>query len=332
MDLSTVVRTALLALLAAIASTIGAASAYAQSSYFRAMLDGSISQFDALPAYRTRIYVGGLIAALNRQCPTLNIPSHPGPLEAGQYRIGSIGSVSLIARAAEDAAFFAAADSDADIAAYSARHGCDQTTHSRWIRTATSMLRDPLLAGSIQSFASETCTQLKYRGDHSDCSCFATSFDMETTPNQRRNILQTAQVHDTLREMLVHGGLAQIISGRCSVVPDLVTGAPSAPGNSSAAVQIADGGYDLLGTDWRNGPQRMPLLLVDKIGANRYRFSWTSGGAFAPGIASVSGSTVTVQPTYGRSYSGTIDSEGRLIFMKPAPRSRSGIEMILVKR
>lgn len=227
----------------------GASSAIsAESPYFEALLEQRLDPFQTVPAYRTRAYLHGAATHLKKLCPVLS-----GEAEKIQdFRVvkhllawgirKEVGDTFFNGKVKlEDAAFFQTAPADEDIKAYVKRAGCDLDVHRAWLASAHKLISETLLVADFSSHATEACQ--KYRQMSPPCDCFAQSFDMETSPAQRKRIVDQKASHEVYHDVLTQGDFLLRVARNCAYLPDLVSHAPNAPQMIAPKVQIALGRY-----------------------------------------------------------------------------------------
>lgn len=223
-------------------------AAGAESRYFDALQQQRLDEFQFIPAYRTRAYLHGAATHLAKLCD--NLSQEAGAIQnfdvvahllswGIRKEVGDTifnGKVKL-----EDAAFFQTAPADEDIKSYVKRVGCKPSAHEAWLASARKLVTEPLLAADFSSHAAWACQ--KYKNMNPSCDCFAQAFDMETSPAQRKKIIDQKESHEVYHDVLTQGDFLLRVARNCSYLPDLVSNAPNAPQMIAPSVQIALGRY-----------------------------------------------------------------------------------------
>lgn len=108
--------------------------------------------------------------------------------------------------------------------------------------SARTLLSEQLLVADFSSHAEAACQ--KYQAQkNAACDCFARSFDVESSPAQRKKLLDQNESRDAYREVLMQNDFILRIARNCDHLPDLVSNAPSAPQMKEPSIQIALGRY-----------------------------------------------------------------------------------------
>jgi hypothetical protein len=95
--------------------------------------------------------------------------------------------------------------------------GCAPPVHAGWIAGAQHYFQDKELAADVQADLKQACEASATRGD---CGCFAKQFDWESTPGQRKAVLESKVKEDALRNLVRDGETRQRLSYRCAALPN----------------------------------------------------------------------------------------------------------------
>lgn len=209
----------------AISLVLGAPSVShgASGEFFTPLRAGQFEPFDNLPAYHIRVYVKTLFATYKSLCPD-TAPKYEQPWDLAAYLMtpadsshGSDKSLYSILNTQRDKVLFARLDGASDIKWMVQQSGCPASVHQDWMTQARKLMSDPKLAGPLPG-AGEACNAHRTRDD--DCKCFATAFDMQSSPLRRRQFLEALSPLQGLQQTLQDSDFAIRVEYKCATTPN----------------------------------------------------------------------------------------------------------------
>ena len=219
-------QVAAIALSVVLCSTVNEAAARTPGEFFAPLREGNAAVFDNVPAYLIRMYLNTALATYAKQCPH-TAPKYSPPWQLGQYvatlahpRTGIAGNLISMAASARLSAWSARADGENDVLWLYEQSGCAASIHQSWVTHVKAMAEDPRIAGPLPE-ADKLCQESG--GASNVCQCFATSFEMEATPVERRRVLDAKPQLEGLRATLRNGDLSSRVSYKCEASPAIVS-------------------------------------------------------------------------------------------------------------
>lgn len=199
--------------------------------------------FDDLRTLFGRFYVHTLFAGLKEACPSYPDALPPPALDVVEYiQYRSIGQPDVnkafeaLGVSVEMDIYAAAHDGPREIKALAREQGCARSVHAAWIAGARHYLEEKELGGAVQNELNQACEASTSGGD---CGCFAKQFDWESTPGQRKAVLESKVKVDALRKLVRDSETRQRLSYRCAKLPNF--------GNAKVAASnrtISSGRYE----------------------------------------------------------------------------------------
>lgn len=277
--------------------TAGASSA--ESSYFSALESGNTEPFANTPAVQIRTYVMTAFARLERECPNAGT-AYKRPWNLAEYLAKMpvagdpatamvvngiwVGEAKKVERWSEMA--------KGDVAAFLNRSGCKGIAQQAWVSTAKKMLEDPLSGGPFPQ-AKALCEESGAKPD--TCDCFANDYDMESTPRQRRSVLDGKPPIEGLRTSLRDRDLAIRATYKCHSAPAIANPQTEYMQGSDEKHRLKDGSYLMFHP--RAARQGNQSCNIKRRADWRYDFSCLG----MRGVATMSQGGDTINVNYGAS-------------------------------
>jgi len=269
------------------------ARARTASQSFQALQSGNAAAFDNMAAVLIRVYLHFALATFERACPggggdvprPWNVLAYTTqPPAAGDPATMMVVGIIWNAQVAETRLWSEMGEND--VLALTDRSGCDAAAHAKWLTNAKALMRDPNVAGVFQQAAmlcqeSGSSTQL--------CSCFATGYDMEATPAQRRQVLTAAPQIEGLRATLRDQDFATRVVYKCTTAPPIANPNAEYLSNSDEGHRLREGDYQQFYPLAR--AQRARACTVTRVSNWRYTLSCHVAGV---GVLSHAGDVLTV--------------------------------------
>ena len=217
------------------------------SPNFQALQSGTASAFGNTSVVLVRVYLHFALATFERACPggggeiprpwnVLAYTTQPPP--AGDPATMLVLGTSWNAQAMETRHW--SEMGEYDVLAMIDRSGCNAAAHANWLTNAKAFMNDPNVAGLFPQAAmlcqeSGSSAQL--------CSCFATGYDMEATPAQRRRVLTASPQIEGLRATLRDQDFATRVVYKCATAPAIAHPNAEYISNSDEGHRLREGDY-----------------------------------------------------------------------------------------
>lgn len=199
--------------------------------YFESLQSDKAAALDNVPVLFIRSYLNIALATYEKACPdTAPVYTRPWALAAYVMKLphqgvdpaSALGSNGLWVMANKRLEHWNAvqANGENDVLWLKEQSGCSATAHRAWAANAKAMAENPRIAGPFPQ-AQALCEASG--SSASLCSCFATSYDMEATPADRRRVLDSKPQIEGLRTTLRNGDLSARVSYKCEASPPIVS-------------------------------------------------------------------------------------------------------------
>lgn len=223
-------RRLLVAVLAAV-GLAGMSWARTPGPYFESLQSGNAAAFDNVPVLFIRSYLNIALATYEKACPdTAPAYTRPWALAAYVMKPPSQGLDPASALASNGLWVMTTrrwadwnevqANGENDVLWLKETSGCSAAAHRAWVANAKAMAENPRIAGPFPQ-AQALCEASG--SSASLCSCFATSYDMEATPADRRRVLDSKPQLEGLRATLRNDDLSARVVYKCEASPPIVS-------------------------------------------------------------------------------------------------------------
>ncbi|MDN5753669.1 MAG: hypothetical protein L0H15_10390 [Nitrosospira sp.] len=249
--------------------------------------------------------MGALLSTFHNRCPAIPLSALESTKDALVYLVQPAdsshsldGSYFRLGVVTEDKLFVERADGAEDADRLYHSRGCSKPKHQRWMENAERMLSDPAIAGPLPS-AGDICKQYR-ENSAQDCTCFARSFDMESSPSKRHHLLASLTALGGMQEALRDGNFAARAAYKCprGSIPNffrtaLADASPSNADQPDDQQRLLEGTYRVQGK--KGFREYSGVCIVTRLGNWQYRFTWDIGGKTRTGIGNYTGRTIAVE-------------------------------------
>lgn len=298
--------------------------------FFVPLQTGQFAAFDRMPAYQIRTYVKAALATYEKQCPE-TAPKYEIPWDLVAYintpadrARGQAGAFMMMAVALQMGKFEVQANGGNDVKWLIEKAGCALSEHQDWINHGLTLLSDPRLAGPVPE-ARKMCEK-RHTPDIKECPCFALGFDMEASPERRRQFLDDESPINGLNVTMADPDFAALVGYKCPATPMFGSPWVSTPTPTSPKAEISDenhrlfeGTYSVRRPELKDQSIYRGSATITRIDHWRYAFQWHGSPNNPKGTGTLSSTGVEFTLVMGSSRpfifavlpDGTLQGKGR---------------------